>query len=172
MPSGKGSTRAQRRHDPGSREPDAFRALTGPEFHPNHHHKPAASGLSFSRPRKHERQRHRSPLCVAGGMCACGFLPPALPGAWRGCAPRLEHQGPGCALSTLARVLGFACGPHQPGLRPLTLNPPRTPPRSLARQTTRPTRRGRCGVQRAIAKRYRLPIRDGYLFASMTSKNA
>lgn len=42
---------------------------------------------------------------IAGGMYAFGFLPPGSAGSFRGCAPRLEHQGPGCALSIPARVL-------------------------------------------------------------------
>jgi hypothetical protein len=50
---------------------------------------------------KIQSQKRRSPLGIAGGRCApSASLPPALPGAWRGCAPRLEHQGPGYALKS------------------------------------------------------------------------
>lgn len=145
-------------------------------------------GLNHERPRvkifasakiqqpktKDQRQKHRSPLGIAGGRYApTAFLPPGIAGSFRGYAPRLEHQGPGFALKSspvqtrcapLAAASGFTLDPQ---------TSPGTPPRSLAWQTGQTAGlSGRESARFVIAKYYVLRVRYSYLFATLTSENA
>lgn len=123
---------------------------------------------------KDQRQKHRSPLGIAGGRYApTAFLPPGIAGSFRGYAPRLEHQGPGFALKSspvqtrcapLAAASGFTLDPQ---------SSPGTPPRSLAWQTGQTAGlSGRESARFVIAKYYVLRVRYSYLFATLTSENA